>query len=551
MITAEVPSPAARAEAPHDAPRPAKTARRHRRRRRIVPPALSAVIGILVVAGAVFWLPIGQGDLQHDASFYAWMGKRIFATGEWLTLYWDWDGRLIYANKPPGTFWLSAVVYHMFGVSIAAARVAPALLFTAAALMLYRVVRQQYSRPVALTAAVVFCLQGPVVNNIGEVRVDGGLVLVSLVASYAVLRLLEIPRDRARSVDALKWCALIGAAVGAGLLLRGLNALLTLPVLLAVVLWQRRADVLRPRNLLVLCLAMLATGGWWYGYQLHAHGRPFFALMYGDASRQAAFGEYAHKHGVISFLTRYALYVPRSLGVWFPAVALGVARMIRIRRRFGRRAAAATPPFRWLAGPVDRMAVAWIGVYLLMLQFGAARTVRYALPVFPWLALLAAIGLFAVRPLRRAWSRSILPRVAPLAIAAAVACALAGVRVHSSLNPELAPLWPVVQAQAEHQRGAMHAPHDNSWRPRVYVIDDSGPPNLQHQCFSQFYSDARSAGLGDGLREARGGDFLMAVVRNGDDTSGSPAPTDAMIRARFPHAELLTSGKRWRTYRLP
>jgi hypothetical protein len=53
------------------------------------------------------------------------------------------------------------------------------------------------------------------------------------------------------------------------------------------------------------------------------------------------------------------------------------------------------------------------------------------------------------------------------------------------------------------------------------------------------------------LREARGGDFLMAVVRNGDDTSGSPAPTDAMIRARFPHAELLTSGKRWRTYRLP
>src|SRR5689334_22312263 len=62
-------------------------------------------LNVLLVAAAVFLTPLRSGDLQQDAPMYAWFGYRIHATGDWLNLYFDFDGKRPYFNKPPLQFW--------------------------------------------------------------------------------------------------------------------------------------------------------------------------------------------------------------------------------------------------------------------------------------------------------------------------------------------------------------------------------------------------------------------------------------------------------------
>ena len=380
---------------------------------------------VLVVALACFLSPIGWGDLEADAPIYAWMGRRMLATGQYLQPYYDWDGREPYFFKPPGQFWLSTIPYRLLGHTIPAARLAPALLWVAAALVLYRLVRLQHPRAVAATAAVALCAQRELIMNAMEVRLDGGMVLSQLLAGYGAARLMNGPVRR-------RWFALIGGACGLGLMLRGGPTLLCLPTIFIALAWGRRWSVLRDwRGWGIAPLAGMAVAGPWYGYECLTWGGQFLSGL-----GRNAIGRNLENNAGLSILTvlfYYARRIAESCWLWLlPAVAGGWVLIARSRR--GRR-----------LGAVDRLAVASLAVYFVLIHFSTQRNIRYAIPLFPWLGVVAATGLFGLPPVAKAWRR-ILPFAGPIAVGLGVIVIIFGAPQVPDRGAALVRAAPVVRA---------------------------------------------------------------------------------------------------------
>ena len=418
------------------------------------------VLTVLTVALVAFLAPIRHGGLAGDAPTYAWMGRRMLATGDYLRLYYDWAGRFPYFFKPPGQFWLSTLAYRAFGYTVAAARLAPSLLWISCALALYAVMRLQHPRRVAATAAVALCVQRELVMNAMEVRLDAGMVLAQLLATYAAARLLIEPREpRGR----LRWFALIGGACGVGLMTRGFPTLLCLPVLLAAFAWGGRVDVLRSvRGWAVAVGVGVAVAGPWYGYQLSVWGDAFAGGLADNAFGRNLAPE---SLGYASILFYYARRIPESYWLTILPAAVGAVVLVARGRR-GRK-----------LGAIDRLAVAWVVVYFLLIHLSTQRNIRYAIPLFPWLGVLAAVGAFSIRPIARAW-RKALPFVGPVAVViggAIIAFGLPLMRDRDAPLRRLASLPP---------------------RPAVYLAAapgvDAEELNWQKRCAIQFYTGARS-----------------------------------------------------------
>ena len=463
------------------------------------------VLTVLTVALVAFLAPIRHGGLAGDAPTYAWMGRRMLATGEYLRLYYDWPGHFPYFFKPPGQFWLSTLAYRALGYTVAAARLTPALGWVACALVLYAVVRLQHPRSVAATAAVALCVQRELVMNAMEVRLDAGMVLAQLLATYAAARLLIEPRGR------LRWFALIGGACGVGLMTRGFPTLLCLPVLLAALAWGGRFDVLRSVRGWAVALAVgVAVAGPWYGYELCVWGDAF-----ADGLADNAFGRNLAPEslGWASILFYYARRIPESYWLTILPAAVG-AIVLLARGRRGRK-----------LGAVDRLAVAWVVIYFLLIHLSTQRNIRYAVPIFPWLGVLAAVGAFSIRPVARAW-RNALPFVGPVAVGIGIVILTFGLPL---MRDRDAPL----------RRLASLPP-----RPAVYLAAAPGVDveelNWQKRCAIQFYTGARSEVIGfDQLNDFPPGEVAAVFLGDADANATMSAASEA---------SLIDRNRRWLIY---
>lgn len=483
------------------------------------------LLTVLTVALACFLSPIGWGDLEADAPIYAWMGRRMLATGQYLQPFYDWDGRDPYFFKPPGQFWLSTVAYRLLGYTIPAARLTPALLWVAAGLVLYRLVRLQHPRAVAATAAIALCSQRELIMNAMEVRLDGGMVLAQLLAGYGAARLLIDPPRR-------RWFTLIGGACGLGLMLRGVPTLLCLPAILAALAWGRRWSVLRDwRGWGFAALAGSAVAGPWYGHECLTWGGHFLGglgrnVIGRNLETDAALG-------IPTLLFYYARRIPESYWLWLlPAVAGAWALIARGWR--GRR-----------LGPVDRLAVASLAVYFVLIHFSTQRNIRYAIPLFPWLGVLGAIGLFGLPPVAKAWRRT-LPFTTPFAVALGVMVAIFGAPKVPDRGAALVRAAPVVRAGL----GLTNTASLRSGKPPAGAVvwltggPGVGPEELndQKRCAIQFYTGARCevVGLTD-LPAAPTRQFVAFF------TGGSAQALPEALES----ATLIDQNKRWLIYRRP
>lgn len=493
---------------------------------------------VLLAAAAAFLLPLTWGDLRHDAPIYAWMAKRVAVTGDWLDLYWDYDGKEPYYNKPPGQFWLTALAFKAFGVNVPAARVVPALFYVLSTLLLYRIVRLRAGVPVAAAAALVFCLHRELLMNVSEVRLDAGLLLAQLLCAYGGLRLLTMPRGRASNVTS--W-TLIGLGVGFGLMVRGGPVLFALPILAVAAAWCRRWDLTRPRlGHVVAIVVALAIAAPWYAYYLHAHGKSFTSGLGADSIAQHADLE---GRDWSTLLFYYVLRLPESLGIWLPAVALGAWALRRRRaphpagesvsRRVGESKGRAR------RNPLLAFTLLWLAIYFVLIHFTALRTIRYAIPLFPWLSVLAAFGLLWVLGRRK------LSQVIPWAVAAmvliAAAMQLGRVHVVADRDPELARL-----------AAQLPPVTDPAHRPTIWLYgSDPAELNWQKRCAIQFATDCRTQVLAEQLFFfVRPGSVIAVFVASDDEDHALVPRASSRIREAFPRARLIESGERYQFFRI-
>lgn len=158
----------------------------------------------------------------------------------------------ITVDKPPASIWVMALSVKMFGLNSWSILVPQALMGVASVSLLYLFVSRYFGRPAGLFAGAILATTPVATLMFRFNNPDALLVLLLVVATYAVARALEHER--------LRWILLAAAAVGLGFLAKSLQAFLVLPAFIAAVLVYSRR---RWSMLLTSAVALVVTGGWW------------------------------------------------------------------------------------------------------------------------------------------------------------------------------------------------------------------------------------------------------------------------------------------------
>jgi len=218
------------------------------------------------------WSRIRLGVLLiATAALYLWS----LSASEWANAFYsaaaqagasDWTAMLfgssdaanaITVDKTPAALWVIDVSVRLFGLNPWSILVPQALEGVGAVALLYAAVRRVGGDGAALLAGAVFALT-PVAALIFRFNnPDALLVLLLVAAAYCVQRACE--KDSSRW-----WLIGAGILVGFGFLAKMLQAFLVLPGFAAayLVAGQRRMRR-RIGDLLVACVALMVSGGWY------------------------------------------------------------------------------------------------------------------------------------------------------------------------------------------------------------------------------------------------------------------------------------------------
>ncbi|BCW76500.1 glycosyl transferase [Arthrobacter sp. NicSoilB11] len=149
----------------------------------------------------------------------------------------DW-GNSITVDKPPLSLWIMGISVRLFGLSPESIMAPQAAMGVATTLMVYRLLRSNYSAMGALTAAVVF-FTTPIITLLSRYNNPDPLMLLFMVgAAYLVVRAVE-----KTNAQLVYWA---GLALGLAFMTKQLQALLCFPAIAVAIgisykssLWQR------------------------------------------------------------------------------------------------------------------------------------------------------------------------------------------------------------------------------------------------------------------------------------------------------------------------
>jgi 4-amino-4-deoxy-L-arabinose transferase-like glycosyltransferase len=372
-VQIRVPSPTRHAAAPgHDVAPP------NERWAALRAAALSPlVLGSLATVVACIWFL--SLDARHllpaDEGRYAEIAREMLGSGDWVTPRYD---GLKYFEKPPLQFWMTALTYQAFGIGEWQARLwsafsgAVGLVFTA-----FAASRWYGTRVGILSAAVLLATPG---WNIGShfSSLDMGLsgALAVVLACVLLAQHPSATASRRRNWMLGAWAA-AGIAVltkgPIGIVLPGLVLVVHSAVTRDVAIWRRL-------HLGAGLLLMLAIAEPWF--VLVSQRNPEFARFF-----------FIHEH-VQRFLSpihrregAWWYFVPQLLVGFLPWLGLGWPMVKAVR------AEDANEAFR----PALLLAL-WAATIFVFFSASSSKLPGYILPIYPALAILAAVALDRLAP---------------------------------------------------------------------------------------------------------------------------------------------------------
>jgi 4-amino-4-deoxy-L-arabinose transferase-like glycosyltransferase len=367
---------------------------------------LAPAAGIFTVLW--FALLAGRPLYDPDEGRYAEIPREILSGGDWLIPHLN---GLVYLEKPPLQYWLSALTFEAFGQSEASARLWTGVFGYLSLCLVYAIARRLWGRDAALMAvmltasSILFVLLGH------QLTLDMGLsfwLLASL--AYFVFAQTELVKYGA----ARAWMLGCWASMALAVLTKGLIGVLIPAATLAIyVLWQRDWKLLSRLNL-----------RW---------GLPLFALIAAPwfilASRANA--EFLQFFFIREHFQRFLTPIEeRSEPWWFfiPVLIVGILPWVTLAARELAVGWRSSVP----RGQFDAPRLLWIWSVFILLFFSAsnAKLIPYILPALPTIALLCA------RPQRGDQRRHLLAG-AFLSVAFAIGVLIYSSGVWSSANGAL------------------------------------------------------------------------------------------------------------------
>src|SRR5664279_1293307 len=358
----------------------------------LAPASIRAGAWIAAAVALVWFVTLAMRHLlPSDEGRYAEIAREMFASGDWVTIRYN---GLKYFEKPPFHLWMTALAFHAFGVGDWQARLWVALSGVVGLGMTMLAADRWFGRRAAWLTGLVL-LAAPAWNAGGHFNsLDMG---VSAALACVLASVLMAQHPRACETSQRRWMWAAWAAMAVAILTKGLIGLVLPGLVLVVYTLIARDWVLWKRlHIVTGTLLMLAIAAPWF--VLVSMRNPEFAHFF-----------FIHEHW-----ERYTSSVHgRSAPMWYflPQMLVDFLPWIGLAWAMGAvvRGEAKGPGFR----PILLLTV-WAVAIFVFFSLSNSKLPGYILPIFPALAILAALALERLDA--RAWQRQIVFMIAVMAL---------------------------------------------------------------------------------------------------------------------------------------
>lgn len=374
------------------------------------------LIVIAVAALIFFGCILSPPSLMDDVdAVQAQISRNMLDSGDWVTARLD---GVKYLEKSPLKYWMIAASFRILGVHDWSARIPIALSAVLLCWLTSRTAAWAFSRRAGLAAGLILATSVGLFLFTRILIPDVTLTLTITLALWAFLRTLDEKETRP-----LLWSLVCGAAIGAGMLLKGLIAAV-FPIGAAVIylLIARKFGAMgNPRGLRLLpAMAMaLAVAAPWHILATLRNPPYFdFSLHSGPGQYRGFFWFYFFNEHLLRFLN---LRYPRDYNT-VPRLAFWLLHLLWLFPGSLLLPALGKLSYRPVnrAGRMRLLALCWTGFVLVFFTFSSTQE-YYSMPVYPALALLLGCaldrgGIRVVRALQTAGAIAVLAGVACLTI---------------------------------------------------------------------------------------------------------------------------------------
>jgi 4-amino-4-deoxy-L-arabinose transferase-like glycosyltransferase len=319
----------------------------------------------LLVAAALFAAAFGLYLYRLDGRFsnsdeviYAQAAREMATQGDWLTIRWQGQPHLV---RPPTSIWPLAIAYRIFGPREAALRGVCALEDALTVALLFLLAARRWDAGVGVVAALVLATSTRWYLSARYIETDPLLCLFLV----AALLCWEVSRERPGWLYGWAFC-LAGAWMT-----KPFVGVLPLLAPLADLAERRPLDWRRLRNAVLVAIVLAMP---WHAYEAIKFGREFGRAFFVENILVRSSHAFHQQHGP-SFYYLMLWYLEGPLVL---VSAVGVL---------------------WAAWKREWLVVLWVALVMVPFTIAKSRYNHYVLPVFPALAIAAALAM--MRGLRR------------------------------------------------------------------------------------------------------------------------------------------------------
>lgn len=322
--------------------------------------AVFPYISLLVWILPLLLFNSGENSLMaHDEGLYAWRSRRMFDSGDWIA---PWEN---VHHKTPGPYWLIASAYQLFGVSEFSVRIPSIIAGILALFLVYEIAKIILGKKLAWLAGAILSVEFLWLQYCRLGTPDVPMIFLVLLAIWSLLKAELHPRYR------YIWSFIAGLSFGLGFLVRSFMIFLPIIALLPYLIFEHRRHrhLANPILYFGFVVGLIPTFVWlWLNW-----------LRYGNGSFEELFRFVVRQNSEPRYPTSVLFYVWNVAIKSFPWAFFGLLGLIIAFRR-------SIPRYHLLL-------VGFPLVLFVELSLFSTRLSHYSLCLYPFIAMLAAIGL--------------------------------------------------------------------------------------------------------------------------------------------------------------
>lgn len=207
--------------------------------------------------------------MAHDEALYASRARLMFDSGNWIT---PWERA---HHKTPGSYWLIASFYKLFGISDTSARLPSMIASIFSLWLVYEIGKIMLGKKLAWLATAILSVEFLWLQYSRLSTPDVPMIFLVLLAIFSLIKTELHPKYH------YFWSFLAGLSLGLGFLVRSFMIFLPIIALLPYLIWEhhRHRHLSNPILYLGFFVGLIPTGVWLWLSWLHYGNQSFEELF--------------------------------------------------------------------------------------------------------------------------------------------------------------------------------------------------------------------------------------------------------------------------------